>query len=440
MKVLFVAPSGYLLGGVQDWLSQLVPAIRRHGVETVVAVPHGDQHDYCRFHATYPELQCVPFRNPTGSRVGRIRCLSELLATTCPDIAVGVNIADLYPAVRSMRLNGRFHGRVAMTIHAIESEYFSDLASERGVIDAVIVTNRLACKLASALSSMPAERILYAPYGVPVPAVCPRLRSPVQRLRIAWVGRLEQNQKRVHDLPQILLHLDQCSIPYELTIAGDGPERDRILDELEPWSRRGTVRYLGRLNKQQLQRDVFQGHHALLITSSWETGPIVAWEAVAAGMVVTTSAFVGCGLEGALLDERTALMFPVGDCSKASLQLARLHRDPPLYRRLRDASFSLVSARYSCDASIEAWENALRSILILPPLPIPEAVDPHPPSGRLDRWLGISHAETLRRLFRLRFHHSSPGGEWPHSLHGGVENAQMLTYASRFDRHDDLLA
>ena len=38
-------------------------------------------------------------------------------------------------------------------------------------------------------------------------------------------------------------------------------------------------------------------HHVLLITSSWETGPIVAWEAMAAGMAVVVAAMWGLVLK-----------------------------------------------------------------------------------------------------------------------------------------------
>ena len=37
------------------------------------------------------------------------------------------------------------------------------------------------------------------------------------------------------------------------------------------------------LTGTQLSREVYASHQVLLITSFWETGPIVAWEAMAAG-------------------------------------------------------------------------------------------------------------------------------------------------------------
>jgi glycosyltransferase involved in cell wall biosynthesis len=110
---------------------------------------------------------------------------------------------------------------------------------------------------------------------------------------VAWVGRFDQDQKRIHDLPEILIELDKSGVRYQLSVAGDGPERKWVETHLKPWLVRGKVIILGRLSKLQLQRDVFASHHVLLITSSWETGPIVAWEAMAAGMAVVSSHYVG---------------------------------------------------------------------------------------------------------------------------------------------------
>ena len=159
-----------------------------------------------------------------------------------------------------------------MTIHAIQVDYFNDLQHQNGVVDAVIATNRLTCSLAQFLASVPPERVFYAPYGVPIYALKSLKYDPDQLLRVAWVGRFDQAQKRIHDLPEILKELDRSGVRYQLTVAGDGPERQWLETHLEPWLVRGKAIILGRLSKVQLQRDVFPSHHVLLITSSWERG------------------------------------------------------------------------------------------------------------------------------------------------------------------------
>jgi hypothetical protein len=67
VKLLYVAPSAYLLGGVQDWLADLVAGQRQRGLAVTVAVPDDTIHRLEPYAARYPELRPVPFRNPSGS-------------------------------------------------------------------------------------------------------------------------------------------------------------------------------------------------------------------------------------------------------------------------------------------------------------------------------------------------------------------------------------
>lgn len=434
MKILFIAPSAYLLGGVQDWLMQLVPALRKKGLEVVIAVPDGRKHDYKAYVKCFPELNAIAFSNPTGSKWGRVRSLYKLVKKQSPDIVVGVNIGDLYTSISELRRRCNFGGHVVMTIHAIEEDYLSDLHAQISVIDSVIATNRLTCELAHCKALMPKERIFYAPYGVPIDTGQTFQVRPDELLRFAWVGRFDQSQKRIQDICAILEQLDLYSIRYKLSLAGDGPERQRVEDSLRPWMLTGKAEVLGRLDKKRLQADVFTTHHALLITSSWETGPIVAWEAMAAGMAVVSSAYVGSGLEGALVHGETALIFQIGDTRAAARELSRL-RDPELHQRLANQGRAMVRSRYSREASTKAWAAALESVGSLPPLPRTSGRASFLPAGRLDRLVGIPTADTLRRLFGVGLEHTTPGSEWPHAISKMENNNLLLSEAASLDHH-----
>jgi len=438
MKILFFAPSAYILGGVQDWLADLVPGIRGEGHDVSVAVPDGVFHCFESYRKAYPGLACISLRNPTGSQEGRIQCILNCISSAKPDLIVGVNIAALYPAVARLRLLGAMVGKLVITLHAIEADYLEDLRQFRPIIDAVVVTNKLTGTLVAQESLIPHERILYAPYGVKMPMPKLPMTISVDLLRIAWVGRFEQTQKRVHDLVSILKQLDNISFPFSLSLAGDGPETNSLKEQLQPWIRTGQVRLLGRLDKQQLKHQVYDQSDVLLITSSWETGPIVAWEAIAAGLVIVSSRYVGSGAERALKDGQTALLFSVGDCEAAASALAKL-LDTNLRTSLANSALEMVRQRYSDSASLAAWLKAFSIITELPPLPMDYAEFARfaatVPSGRFDSWLGVTRAEYLRRFLGLSFRHLSAGSEWPHSLHGAGDNARLLSMATQLETH-----
>ena len=432
-RLSFVAPAAYTLGGMQVWLADLVASLQsRSDWQVDVALTSGAHHDHLAYQQAYPHLPITPLGNPTGSAEGRRRAITAYLLRHQPHLVIGVNIADLYPAVRRSRRHG-FKGKVALSLHAIDGDLLADCCAQADLLDAVIATNQLSCCLAGRQGGIPAARVFYAPYGVSISSL-PSPPSAVPPLRIAWVGRLEQPQKRVHDLPAILHHLDQIGVPFELTIAGDGPEAGPLARALAPWIQLGKVVMVGALSAAHLASQVYARHHVLLITSSWETGPIVAWEAMAAGLVVVSSAYVGCGREAALLEGRTALLFPVGDAAAAAAALERTQSVDTI-SALRVTGHQMVARRYSTDASRQAWLSAFEQVLALPDLPIPVPEPALPSSGRLERLLGAGPAESLRRRLGVRFQHISPGGEWPHTAHGGTDEQVLLRLAAQADVH-----
>ncbi|MEB3255062.1 MAG: glycosyltransferase family 4 protein [Synechococcaceae cyanobacterium] len=437
-SILFVAPSAYCLGGVQVWLNQLMLGLRADPHwRPIVALPSGVHHDYARYLKAYPDLTAVPLPNPTGSSEGRRRAICNVLLAHQPDLVVGVNIADLYPAVRRARGKG-FAGKVAFSLHGLSADLLADIAAEADLLDGVIATNRLSCRLVEKLTAIPSERVHYAPYGVDVPEAVAlpdhtdNLPNEMDPLRILWVGRLEQNQKRVHDLPAILEALDRTGLAYQLTIAGDGPERQALSQELQRWILNQSVIFSGAVSSQEMISTVYPSQQVLLITSLWETGPIVAWEAMAAGLVVVSSTYIGSGCEAALQTEENCLLFPIGNSQHAASALLRC-ADPQLRRTLRTRGRDLVVQRYTHAASLQAWKEAFRMVLASPPRTQSKPEPPLPPAGRLDHILGSSLADHLRRRLGVHFHHHSPGGEWPHTAHGLIPEDSILEEASQID-------
>lgn len=432
-SLVFVAPSAYTLGGMQVWLNDLVASFSQHSNWKVnVALTSGAHHSHDAYKHAYPALPITPLINPTGSAEGRRRAITAYLLDHHPALVIGVNIVDLYPAARRARARG-FRGKVAQSLHAIDADLLADIKANADLLDAVIATNRLSCALVERHSDLPATRVFYAPYGVKAPSKA-SLSSGPPPLRIAWVGRLEQPQKRVHDLVEIHHRLTTAGIDFQLTIAGDGPEASSLSQELEPFMSTGSVVMVGALSSDELARQVYATHHVLLITSSWETGPIVAWEAMAAGLAVVSSAYMGSGLEQALVDGHTALLFPVGDADAAARALARL-QDPPLRQRLCQVGRDLVEQRYTHQESCNAWIYAFEKILALSDRPLPAPEPALAPAGRLERWIGIGAAESLRRRLGVSFQHSSPGGEWPHTANGGSDEQVLLGLAGALDHH-----
>ncbi len=434
-RVLFIAPSAYPLGGVAVWLNYLAAGLPNRGWEPFVALVAGQWHDVERYRSCYPDLPAFPVANSTGSAEGRIRALVESIKNTKPNIVVSVNIADAYFACRRLRQEGEQY-RIVMALHGIAFDLIDDVRRESELLDAVIATNRLACKLCEDYTDMPADRILYAPYGVDVEALAANPRpAPYKKLRIAWVGRLDRNQKRIDVIPEILEYLDIAGVDYTLHIAGDGPDRESFLLQLQTRIESQHVSYLGSLSRDKVVSEVYANADVLLVTSAWETGPIVVWEAMSAGVAVVSSRYVGSGLESALKHEQNCLLFDIDDLQGAAVQLSKL-RDSVVREALISRARQLVTKRYSTMRSVSSWAQCFDKLMCCSPRQIDGSINLPRPAGRLDYLFGVKFGESMRRMFRIRFEHSSAGAEWPHTASSikaatlSLENAASLDFTN----------
>jgi glycosyltransferase involved in cell wall biosynthesis len=419
------------LGGVADWLDYMLVGWEDAGFEVTLCLTSGCGHDVGRYLARHPWPRVRVVENRTGSCEGRVRALMSAIGDTRADLVLSINLFDVYDAVRRLRHSRRRGSpRLAVALHALQADLLDDIRRNADVVDGLIATNRLACALASTAMGGPA-RVHYAPYGVPEPPPRSAARMVGPALRLLYAGRVEQEQKRVLDLPRVVAALRARGVDARLSIAGHGPADGMLRSAADSAGVLERIEWLGDLDRAQLAA-AYAGHDALVITSVWETGPIVAWEAMSAGLPVVCSRYVGAGLEGALVDRRTAMLFEIGDIAGAADAIVRV-LDPQARAAVIAGGQALVGARYTRRHSIAAWRQATTGVLAAQ-MSSPRALRSVPSAGRMDRWLGTSAAEHARVLLGRRFEHVNPGAAWPHSGSVSADQDAFLAHARGIDR------
>lgn len=433
-SVLFVAPSAYPLGGVAEWLDYLLPGLQSFGWQLELALVAGGAHDPAAYLKRHPWHQVRELRNRTGSSEGRVRAMQSLIRAVAPDLVVAVNLVDVYEAIRRVRNAEGAHAgpRVVMALHGLQADLAAEIASQDDVLDAVITPSRLATALAGRLCGDP-RRAFYAPCGVSMGKLHARAHSSgVPPLRLLYVGRVEQEQKRVFDLPPLLAGLVDRGADATMSIAGQGVAMKHLRDRFDSLGVSGRVTWLGDIGRISLER-AYAEHDVLVITSSWETGPLVAWEAMSRGVVVLSSRYLGAAAEQVLVDGVNARLFPVGDIEAAVGAAAEL-TSAELRETLAQQAWVSVKNRYSIEVSTLAWNESLFAVLDLPRRAHPGPMRLGKPSGRLDRVLGVSLAETVRQALGISRTHSDPGAAWPHRLVDEVDEVGFNELARRLDR------
>lgn len=413
-RILFVTQTAHPLGGVEVWLEDLIPALASQHDVTLGLVRGRRFHQPDRYLAQ--RQIAVPFLEidgRTGTTEGRVRAIERAIDRVNPDVVVPVNIADTLEAVRRNKARGR-NVRMLYPLHAIGAEYLLDVLEYRGVIDVAVTMNRLAEKALLHIGGLDPQRVLYTTYGVARPHWPPDFESRGMP-RFVHVGRLTQIQKRVLDLIPLCRSLQTRGVPFRLEIVGGGPEEGVLRAALASLP---EVRFFGSLSREALYDEIYPGASAILLLSEWETGPIVAWEAMRHGATVVTTEYVGLKAEQKLCDGENALIVPIGDMEAFAGAIQRLVEEPVLLDTLRRAAHDCAEQSLRIEQSLAGWEAAFASCLTLPVASDVGAVRLPETRGRLDLFTG-RFAEPLRRAIGLGMMHGDAGSEWPHSYHLG---------------------
>ncbi len=201
----------------------------------------------------------------------------------------------------------------------------------------VCSTRYLADNLKQINPSFSCDKVRVIPYGIPVPRKAPTAFSgPTEPLRIVYCARLIQQQKRVLDLVKLTTELEQNSIPYRLTVIGEGSEESTLREAWQTQLRDGSVVMTGRLSRQDMLAEL-ERHEVFLLVSDFEGMPISLLEAMARGLVPVVSD-IPAGIPELVLPGQTGFIARVGNIKQFAGHLATLRKDPALLRRLSDAA------------------------------------------------------------------------------------------------------
>jgi glycosyltransferase involved in cell wall biosynthesis len=412
-RLLFVTQTAHVRGGLETWLDELIPTLPARGWTPLVALAHGRRfHDPDAYRAAHPTFDTLEVDGRNGTREARVAALRATIRRTKPDLVVPVNIADTLEAVASEKLAGS-SVRLLVMLRAIRPHgELEDLRRWRDFVDLAVGGNRLLRALIAEWSRIPEERLRYIPPGSRRKTTAVRSPKPADRLRIGYVGRLEEHDKRVLDLIGLARELDALGVAYELTVAGEGPVRESLLRGLDD-----RARFLGEVPVDELYANVFPNLDVLVLFSAAEAGPQVVWQAMHYGVVPVVSRYRGATAENVLREGETALLFPIGDMRAAAMQIARL--DDALLSRLAFAAERAVDPAYLLDDSLRRWAEVFDEAVSLPPA-IGASLPALKPSGIYERaHLSPAIAHAMRRVSRRLPKINDPGDEWPH--HGPID-------------------
>jgi L-malate glycosyltransferase len=197
--------------------------------------------------------------------------------------------------------------------------------------------------------TVPERKVAVIPNGLEVQNF--RSRTPRQSLRKVIVVANLRQEKGHNVLMDAAVKVLRRYPDATFEIVGDGPEFDRLLARSNALGLTNSFSFLGHredVPARLAEADLF------VLPSRSEAFPGAVLEAMAAGLPVIASG-VG-GILELVDDERTGLLTPPGNADALADRLCRLMDDPELGSRLGEMARARVTARYSFDRMIAAFE------------------------------------------------------------------------------------
>ncbi len=395
---------------MEVWMADIAAALEKRGWGVTVALAEGLRfHDPERYIAEYPFGNVIGIDGKSGYRECRILNVLNILRKTEPDVAIPVGLADaLYATALYKKTGGQC--RLVACVHGQNMNIIDDLDLCKGYIDRAVSVSRKGCQTIRDRVPDLGERVIHIPTGVPAPTRERKLDRAA--MHVAYVGRLDNGEKRIFDLVPLVKQLKGMKIVIH--IVGGGIDEVELRALLDQEAKNERVIFHGKMARSRLYESIYPKIDALLVFSPSEGGPITAWEALAHGVIPVVSDFNGREAEGVLIHRKNALVFPVGDI-KAAEQALRMVMMWKTDKPRAEVKPSLPD-EYRQDAFSRSWDNRLRECIY----DVNRYAEGELPSmlsgGRISQLrLGMALSCRLRKLFGGNFHHKEPGGEWPHA-------------------------
>lgn len=179
------------------------------------------------------------------------------------------------------------------------------------------------------------------------------------QLRLLFYGRIVHRQKRVRDLPPLLMELRRRGVPMIVTIIGEGPDEPWLRTNLSAGVNEGWIRMFGPLPHDQAMREV-QGQDVYILLSDFEGLPLTLLEAMARAVAPVVT-----DISSALLDRiehgQQGLRFPVGQPLRAAAYIAELASHPQRLREMKSNAWTLAQ-EFSARAMRRAYVELISQI------------------------------------------------------------------------------
>ncbi len=346
------------LGGTSTWIQWLLPELKARGLDVrCYEFLHTGEKGPVTAHLEKHGIECITTHAQWYTE-DRIRWLLERLNEKPFDVFVPNEVPAAYHAARWVKAAGIPTVGV-QHVDGLESEILQSLFVFGPPTDALTAIVPVSKHIEETLHRHGAitTRIRRIPYGADVPER--RVAVPEDVLRIAYVGRLTEEQKRISLVVRAFCAAAKAIPGIEATLYGDGPSRSELEQFLANEGAGLPVRLGGMLYGDALVEELLRTH-VIVFLSDYEGLPVALMEAMACGCVPVCyripsgiPELVRDGVTGLLIDDRDAAFVDA---------IRKLKDDRALWTTLSTNARALIEHEYSHDMTPVMWADLLREL------------------------------------------------------------------------------
>jgi colanic acid/amylovoran biosynthesis glycosyltransferase len=360
MKVTFCTYDGHnCINGINAWLRRLLPSLRDRGIESQVLFITWAKDEDC---TTLPVLRQMGFQCHVALlphyTESHVRWILQTIAADPPDIFVPNYMVPALYAARWIKAAGIPTVGVLhnddLQYQGIQDQFV--FGSSTYKLSAIVPVSQ---KLEQQVRSGNPQQIQICriPCGVPFPTQS--ANPPVDKLKLVYVGRIAEEQKRISEVTQALCRAVREISGVEAVIYGSGPAEAFVEQILRTHGANLPIQFAGRIDSEQIQSYLAE-NHVLVLLSDYEGLPVALMEAMACGLVPICS-YMESGIPELVTHEETGLLVHNRSDEFISAVLC-LRENIALWKSLSKKARAKIETQYTHEACVENWEILLREL------------------------------------------------------------------------------
>jgi glycosyltransferase involved in cell wall biosynthesis len=245
-------------------------------------------------------------------------------------------------------------------------------------LDAIVVLTQRQQHILVKDYKVPAEKIRIIPHGLDLSRLGGgigdgELKPPLvpgHPVSLLYLGRLEEGQKAVLQLPRIVWYLKKWGIPFLLSVIGDGPDRQRLERKFAKLGVAPDVKMLGAIPMEGVHELLAgKNYDIFLMPSRWEVQPFSLIEGMAAGLVPVVSLIDGI-TDPIISQGETGFLCPIDNPWAFANAVSKLVKEPELISRIGRAAQDRARRQFSLEAMGSCYGRLLAEVTTMPPRPV----------------------------------------------------------------------